>query len=321
MRTSVGIAESNARKYLAREPDSLPWQALLYGSLFRLGDLDLDQYINDHDPKRFDQASAEYQESRAIADRVLAAKTATAGLAGASDLDGERFNLAFALNKVGEALQVKDDIDGALKKFNEALDQAVLIETSPRMDCKLQSATTKIKIAGVLMAKTPKDIDNALRNYTEAIEREEAIFANDKISNNGRPNNIVRSNLAAAYEGRAFLYEQNQDFDHAFKGYTDAASMFARLVDEDARDTKWLERLARVQHKFASALERYARSQGKPLDNAIEQYKNEVATREKLVEKEPKDPAWQKYLHESQERLQRVRASAAAPPAKPAAAE
>src|SRR6202007_668203 len=102
------------------------------------------------------------------------------------------------------------------------------IETYQRRDCTLQSATTKIKIAGILMAKTPRDIDNALRNYTEAIEREEAIFANDKISNNGRGNDIERANLAAAYEGRAFLYEQNQDFDHAFKGYADAASMFAR---------------------------------------------------------------------------------------------
>jgi tetratricopeptide (TPR) repeat protein len=314
VRANVGKAENDARKYLDLDPGNRRWQELLYGSLFRSGDLDLEQYINEHNPKLFDQALAEYEEGRLIADKIAATEPKTE-MANVDDTAAQKFDLAFIINKVGEATQVRGDIEGALKRYNEALDLAVLIEGATRMDCKLQSATTRIKIANALLARTPADIDGALRNYSEAIEREEGIFAEDK------SNNIVRSNLAGAYDGRAQAFEKHGQFDLAFKGYADAASMFSRLVDEDVRDTKWLERLARVDRKLGDALESYARSRNEPLDKAIEQYKSEVAVRGRLAERDPSNTAWRNSLRESQERLQRLQASNAVTPGKSSAAE
>ena len=318
MRANLNQAESYARRYLASEPDNRRWQELLYESLYRLGDLDLDRSTAQYDPKR---ASAEYEESQRIADKLLSQDIAQLQVGSkfeAADVDSlakQRFDLAFAINKVGEARQVRGDIEGALAKFREALEPATEVETATRMDCKLQSATTKIKIAKVLMERQPPDIDGALLNYSEAIEREEAIFAKDRF------NHSVRSNLAEAYEGRARTFEQRKDFDLAFKGYDDAADLLGRLVDDDARNSTWLEKLARVQLRFGAAHEAYARSQNLPFDKAIEQYKREVATRGKLVERSPKDPSLQRQLQESQSRLQRVQASSTAAPGKPAVAQ
>jgi tetratricopeptide (TPR) repeat protein len=226
-------------------------------------------------------------------------------LADANLYADQRFDLAFAINKVGEAMQVQRDFDGALKAFADALELAVQIESSPRMEYKLQSATTRKKIAVVLLAKTSSNFDNALRNYSAAIAREESILATD------RTNNIVRSNLADAYEGRAQAFEHHGDFNPAFEDYAHATDMLGRLVAEDARDTAWLERLANVHRKFGSALQRYAQDRSELLDKAVEQYESEVASREKLAEKAPSNTTWQKNLAESNARLQQAKASAA----------
>jgi tetratricopeptide (TPR) repeat protein len=307
MRASAKEVESYARRYLASEPDNRRWQELLYEGLYRLGDLDLDPSTPQYDSKR---ALAEYDESRRIADKLLSRDVAQLQtgskfeVASIDFLAKQRFDLAFAIDKVGEAMQVRGDFEGSLAQFSKALELATMIESATRMDYKLQSATTRIKIANLLLAKRPPDLDGALRSFSEAIQREEAIFATD------RTNNILRSNLAAAYEGRAQTYQQSKDFDLAFKGYIDAADLLSRLVDDDPRDSRWLEKLARVRLKFGAALEAYARSQNLPLDKAVEQYKREVATREKLVEKDPADPALQRHLQESRNRLQRVLAAA-----------
>ena len=318
MRANLNEAESYARRYLASEPDNRRWQELLYESLYRLGDLDLDRSTAQYDPKR---ANAEYEESQRIADRLLSQDVAQLQVgskfetASSDFLTKQRFDLSFAINKVGEARQVLGDIEGALAKFREALELATMIESATRMDCKLLSATTTIKIANALTEMQPPDIDGALLNYSEAIQREEAIFATDQT------NNIVRANLAAAYEGRARMFEQRKDFDLAFRGYADAAELFSRLADDDTRNSKWLERLARVQLRLGAALEADARSQNLPFDKAIEQYKREVVTRGKLAERDPKDPALQRQLQESQSRLQRVQVSSTAAPGKPAVAQ
>jgi tetratricopeptide (TPR) repeat protein len=302
LRARIKQAEDNARKYLARQPDDRGWQGLLHGSLFRLGDIDLDQYIHSREPRLLDQASAEYLESEAIAGKLLASDTALPKYETADPdaFASQRFYLAFSINKVGELMQVQGNLKGALGKYQEALEQALLIERASRMEWKLQSATTRIKIASALIAQTPKDFDGALRNYSDAIEREEALYADNK------SNNIVRSNLAAAYEGRGQVFEQSTKFDKAFENYAEAVKLFSRLVDDDARDSKWLDRLARVHRRFGLALEAYARSRNEPLDKAAEQYKGEVAAREKLAEKDPTDPASQTFLHDSRARLRRA---------------
>jgi hypothetical protein len=317
MRANLNEAERYARRHLASEPDNRRWQELLYESLYRLGDLDLDRSTAQYDPKR---ANAEYEESRRIADKLLSQDVAqlqvgsTFESASNDFLAKQRFDLAFAINKVGEARQVIGDIEGALAKFRNALEPATEVETATRMDCKLQSATTKIKIAKALMEMRPPDIDGAFLNYSEAIQREEELFAKYPVDHS------VRANLADAYEGRARMFEQRKEFDPAFKGYADAADLFGWLVDDDPRNSKWLEGLARVQFRFGAALEADARSQNLPFDKAVEQYKREVATREKLAGRDPKDPALQRQLQESQGRLQRVQASSTAP-GKPAVAQ
>jgi hypothetical protein len=307
-RAKIQQAHDNARKYLAEQPDNSRWRELLFGSLFRLGDIDLDRYIRHREPGIFEQAAAEYEECRSIAATLLLNDLAQPN-SQTADPDAfalRRFNLAFATNKVGEAMQVRGDINGAIAKYREALELATLIEGATKTEWKLQSATTRIKISGALMSQTPKDLDKALSYYSEAIQKEEAVFANDNT------NNIVRSNLAAAYEGRAYAYEQREMYLEAFKGYADSVKMFSRLVDDDARDAKWLDRLARVHRRFGQALERYARAQNEPLDRAADQYRHEIVVRDKLLEKDPKDADAQKHLRESQARLDRLLVAAPA---------
>jgi tetratricopeptide (TPR) repeat protein len=317
-RTSAQNAMSNARKYQKEEPTNRGWQVLLFGSLFRLGDLDLDESIVQHDRKASEQATLEYQESQRIADQLLSYDVAhpqEANIAGLDYLAKQRFDLAFAINKIGEAMEVQGNLQGAVAKYHEALELAKLIESATRMEWKLQSATTRIRIAHAFMEQASKNLEGAIQSYSEAITREEAVFAENSTDN------IVRANLAAAYEGRAQVFLQAKKFEAAFQDYEDAAKFLTRLTEEDSRNTEWLERLARTRSKFGAALEDYARSQSQPLDRAIEQYKSEVLVREKLVQRAPANVGWQKKLRESRDNLQRVTASAAATLGKPAAAE
>jgi predicted GNAT family acetyltransferase len=113
----------------------------------------------------------------------------------------------------------------------------------------------------------------------------------------------------------------SSNYDLAFKDYADAAAMCGRLVNEDARDTKWLERLARIYRRFESVLERAARERSEPLDKAVEQYRNEVMARERLVERDKASAPWKQQLQESKERLQNAMASVAPASNKPIPAD
>jgi tetratricopeptide (TPR) repeat protein len=310
-RASAMDAMSNARKYQSEEPANRGWQELLFESLFRLGDLDLVESIAMHDQKGFDKASLEYQESQRIADQLLSYETAhpqEPNVTGPDYLAKQRFDLAFAINKNGEAMEVKGDMQAAIAKYSEALELAKMIEGATRMDWKLQSATTRIKIAHVFLNQVPRNLEGAIQSYSEAIARDETVLAENQTDN------IVRSNLAAAYQGRANVLLQVKKFDAAFQDYEGAAKLFTRLVEEDSRNTDWLERLARARSRYGAALENYERAQGLPLDKAIEQYKMEILAREKLVQRAPSNDGWQKNLRDSQNNLQRVTASASATP-------
>jgi tetratricopeptide (TPR) repeat protein len=314
-RKKVEEAESIARKYLAQDPGNHRWNELLYGSLFRLGDLDLDEAIDradtsgKADPVLAAKALAAYQESQRIAETLLTfdVRHPSSGTFEAADINylaGRRFYLAFSINKVGEAMQVQENLSGALENFSHALEVARTIENAKNVDAQLQSATTKTKIASIFMQRKPPDLDGALRNYSEAIAREELVLGNDPA------NNIVRSNLAAAYEGRAAAFRRSQQFEAAFGSYAQAIRMVALLVDNDARDTKWLERMARAHHRFGTALEDYALSQNQSLDKAKAQFEAEVATRAKLLEKDPTDAGLQAALRTSQQKLASLTAEA-----------
>jgi tetratricopeptide (TPR) repeat protein len=311
-------AMTSARKYKDEEPENRDWLELLYESLFRLGDIDLDQSVAQHDRKYSEQALLEYQEAEKIADRLLSDETARPRETHLADVDylaKQRFDLAFATNKVGETLLVQGDIKGAIAKYKEALPLARMIERTARMDWKIQSATTKIKIAVALMKQAPADLDGAVQFLSEAIGREEEIFAEN-------PSDfIVRSNLAGAYETRARALLQDKKFDAVFQSYEAAIKLLKQLTEDDARDTKWLDLLARAHSRYGEALEKYAGSHGLPLDRAIEEYKSEVAIRERLVQRAPKNAEWIKNAHERRNNLQRIMASAGSKPEKATSAE
>ena len=219
-------------------------------------------------------------------------------------LANQRFELAFAINKVGEALQVRKDLPGAISKFREALELAGMIENTTRMEWKLQSATTRIKIARAL--KDSGDFDGAIQNYTDAIGREEALFAAYPVDK------ILRSNLASAYENRASLFQERKNYEAVFIGFTSSARLYGQLNEEDPRDITWLENSARVHMKYGAALEEHARSNNQPADKVVEHYGREVAIREKLAQRRPDDTVMQNRLRQSQQRLQSAQSSIAA---------
>lgn len=325
-RRNAADGAENARRYLEREPDNRSWQRLLYGSLFRIGDLDLDESaLRDNNgaivgrrQESLDRALREYQESQDIADRLLAYDVEHPQGPHPADIDylaRQRFELAFAINKTGEALQVRKDLPGAIARFREALEYARMIENASRMEWKLQSAATRIKIARAL--RDSGDFDGAIQTYTEAIGREETLFARQ------RTDKIIRSNLASAYENRASLLQEHKDYDAAFRGYDDSARLYALLSADDPRDTTWLENLARIRLKYGVALEESAGSQRERLDRAAEQFGAEIELRERLVQRRPEDTVLKDRLRQSQERLRRVQPAPADKPApgKPATAQ
>lgn len=322
-RQNAADAEQTARAYLAKQPGDRSWLRLLYGSLFRIGDLDLEESairdgmgaIIGRNEEPIARALGKYGESQRIAEQLLdhdVAHPTDTVMVSEDQLAKQRFELAFAINKMGEALQVKKDYPGAVAKFNEALTYATMIEGATRPEWKLQSATTQIKIGRV--QRDAGDIDAALQSYSGAIAREERLYKIDP------SDKILRSNLASAHEDLATLYKLKNSYDLAAHEYDNAARIFAALSDDDPRDIKMLDNLARVYTKEGTILEEYAASQqqpldrglqAQPLDRAIEQYRNEVATRAKLVQRRPGDPVQQDRLRQSQERLQRVQALAA----------
>jgi tetratricopeptide (TPR) repeat protein len=313
-RSNIMEAMSKARNFRDKNPENRGWQELLYGCLFRIGDLDLDQAYVTQDMKLADVASAEYEEGRDIAEKLLSGDIARPQRTNLADIDflaKQRFDLAFAINKVGEARQVKKDFPGAIEKYREALGYATMIENASKMDWKLQSATTRIKIAGAF--RLARDFGQAIQNYSEAIERETKIFAENPTDK------ILRSNLANAYEGRARLLLETEMPDAAFDGFKDAIRLFNELYEEDPGDTRWLDRLALVRSRFGRALEDNARSRHEPLDKAIEQYKGEVSVRLRLAQRDPKNAMLQKAANDSIARLERV--SGAVLPGSPAARE
>jgi hypothetical protein len=317
-RSDAQNAAETARTYLAANPDDASWQRLLYGSLFRLGDLDLDDsLIRDNsvamiEPKQASLARAisEYQESERIADKLLNFEVShpkEINPAGMDYLANQRFELAFAINKTGEALQVKKDYRGALAKFREALDYAVLIQDASKPQWKLQSAATRTKIGRVL--RDAGDVDGALQSFSEAVERQESLYQNQP------GNKMVRSNLAASYEDRAELYKAKDKTNHdrVLDEYAKATRLYTTLSEEDPRDVGMLEHLAKLYAKSGAEEEQKASDENRPAVQAVNDYTQEVDVRKKLTQRRPGDAILQNHLHDSNAKLARVRETAAAP--------
>jgi tetratricopeptide (TPR) repeat protein len=306
-------AAKNARAYLDKNSDDRGWLRLLYGALFRLGDLDLDESairdgtgaIVGRNQEPITKAFAEYQESQNIAGRVLdydVTHPTEINPVSVDYLALQRFELAFAINKTGEALQVRKDYQGAIAKFTEALEYATMIEGGSKMEWKLQAAATQIKIGRVL--RDAGDIDGALQSYSDAITRQELLFRaypGDK---------ILRANLGSAYEDRATLYRAKNNLDLALGEYAKSLQLFGGISEEDPRDAKMLDNLARIRAKSGALEEAKASLQNQPPDKAVAHYRQEVAIREKLAERRAGDSAAQDRLGESRARLKRVEALA-----------
>jgi tetratricopeptide (TPR) repeat protein len=293
----AALTVAMARTYLAKDPENPRWQRWLYAGLFRLGDVHLDEAIANHDTALLKQALEEYKESRRIGDQLLAQQIANPplNLAGIDHLARERFDLAFAINKVGEALQVQNDIPGALSNYREALELAKTIENASRMEWQLQSATTLVKIATALARS--KDLDGAIDNYSAAIEREERLYAKNS------SNKIVRSNLASAYEQRSLLYKAQRNFDRSQHDLSLAIDMNRRLSDQDPRDVSALQRVLRVYSRMYVLLDDQPADKDPDFSKRIELLQMDVAAREKLVAERPTDEGYRDSLKRSKDRL------------------
>ncbi|WP_271569973.1 nSTAND1 domain-containing NTPase [Bradyrhizobium sp. CCBAU 11386] len=313
-RRDASKAEETTRPYLEKSPDDKGWLRLRYGALFRLGDLDLeDSVVYDgtgtvvaRNQEPIAAALANYQESERIAAKLLEFDVTNPTSINPESIDHlaqQRFELAFALNKTGEALQVKRDFAGATSKFKRALEYATMIQGASRMEWKLQAAATQIKIGRV--QRDFADIDGALQSYSDAIGREELLFlaySHDK---------ILRSNLASSYEDRAALYRTKKSYDLALQEFAKAGQILTALNEEDPRNMRILDGLARIYAKAGAVEQDKAVLQDLPLDMVIVQFRKEVSVREKIAQRRAGDQAFQDRLLQSQDKLKRVELAAA----------
>lgn len=310
-RRDAAKAEETTRPYLDKNPDDKGWLRLRYGALFRLGDLDLEDsavydgsgnVVSRNQPP-IAAALANYEESERIAARLLdydVANPTSINEVSVDHLAQQRFELAFALNKTGEALQVKRDFAGATSKFKQALEYATMIQGASRMEWKLQAAATQIKIGRVL--RDSGDVDGALQSYSDAVNRQELLF---RASSDDK---ILRSNLASSYEDRAALYGAKKNPDLALQEFAKAVQILTALNEEDPRNMKILDSLARIYAKAGAIEQDKVALQGLSPDLAIAQYRKEVSVREKLAQRRAGDQAYQDRLLRSQDRLRRVEA-------------
>lgn len=319
VRNYVEQALKNAKRLAALDPNNRDWQELLYESLFRNGDLELTKFLNLGKNESLADRAAEsamdhYLRSHSAAEKIASLDIPPPGHFEVADVmrsEDDTFRLVFSTNKIGEALLAKGDFSGALAKFQEALEKAADLESSAKMDRRLQSAFTRFKIASVLISAQPPNYSAAILRYNEAIGIEErALSAAPK-------NHIVRSNLAAALAARAHASSKMASpgraaVDAAEADFTQAEELRRSLADENPDNPQWLERLAQLRKLYGEHLAQAAHVDGSLVDQAIGQVGREMEVLDRLREIEPAASDWRNNLTSCRKRLNDLQALAAA---------
>jgi tetratricopeptide (TPR) repeat protein len=301
----INAANVLAQQLVAADPNNDAWQALLYGSLFRIGDI----LVAPGAQKDLEQGLATYEKAHDVAQK----------LADKNPDDGTSlYNLAFINNKIGDTYQEMGDDANAIVWFDKALPFATKVAAmqSPAMEWQACLPSTMTKLGSALVES--ERFDEGIGEYDQAIAKQEDLL------NSGTGNNdIVLSNLLTSHRLKADALVQQGGADKtkfplAFDEYEKALKIAKQLVEKDQGNTDWLGALSTVYDHYAKGLAASEDAAG-----AYAQYQNEVGVRQKLVNKDKTNQSWQKDLAATTAKRDAAKAdlgksgSGAANPAKP----
>lgn len=278
-------AAEYAQALVEIDPERKDWQRLVFASAFRIGDAALSLGFT---PQNIELALENYRRGETVVGLLAAAEPERAD---------RHFDLAFMRNKVGEAMQVGQRLEEAIAQFRSALEPAAMaVKLAPDNNgYRAYLAASYVKIAGILRASNPPDLDGALENYETALTTYRALYAKSP------DNDIIRSNLATALRGHAdvlVLRWQAGDFEAAVNEYNVSISLLNELRAEDPTNIIWMTVLAANFAHLAAAYEKR-----EDLPNALANYREELALRQKAVEKDPSNPKWQASLAATQAKV------------------
>jgi tetratricopeptide (TPR) repeat protein len=282
---NVDQALKSARSLVALDPTNSEWQELLYESLFRKGDLLLGKFLDSGTERALlDGALWHYSEGRTVADRMSQPKQGSFELADSTSSEDRAFRVVFTTNKIGEALLLQENYDGALAKFHEALTIAHSLDNSRRMERRLQSALTLHKIASTLTLMKPPAYSEAENLYSEEIPLEERALASDP------GNHIAMANLAAAYGSRAITWLKSSESlqgvdENAIDYFVKSEALLKSLAESDDGNIGYLMRLAQAQMRFGDALKSVATKDSVLADRARVEAKLELETRNRICQR------------------------------------
>jgi tetratricopeptide (TPR) repeat protein len=194
----------------------------------------------------------------------------------ASDWCLKEFNLAHRLNKRLFGLLIEDIPVAELPATLIGTWQLVplvasTIENASRIEWKLETAATRVKIGHALVQSG--DFDGALENYSSAIDRYE-FFLRD----NAR-DKILRKQSADAYGSRASVNVKKKNEEAALSDFSKAERLFLSLSADEPNDPTWLEKLIKLYNSEISILKDVP---GSPDAYRTELINKEAATRQKL---------------------------------------
>lgn len=265
------LADKFADELAALDPTKRAWQVLLFGSAFRLGDAEAQQ-------GELSGASREYRRAQAIAQRLVAEDPTTTEW---------RYDLSFVDGKIGDIYQSQGDFSNAIAMFETAFSISENFAAAHPADIGLrrQVATMLTKIGNALAKKPQPDLDGALQRFDTAIEILTDLAAQHP------DDDVVASNLAHAYNGKAKLLSARGNYEAAISEYRADIAIQERLVDKDPGNVFRLGVLAPDYRSFADLL----KSKG-DVEGALELYREELEIRQQLVNKDPSNSSWLKNL-------------------------
>lgn len=242
-------AESSARQLVDKDPDNDDWQYLLYGSFFRIGDMEI--LMEEADAQK---ALAKYESALAIA-QALAAK---------HPADGARqSDIAFIENKIGDIFLIKKELQKSIEWYQKALaiGDLLLVKDPSNPDRQKTVADAKMRI-GDLYADQPNRSNDALAQYESALQIRKALAERDP------GNDVYQSNLSTAYFHLGELYKKdNNKLAEALTCYQTALGISEPQARNDPSKVDWQVRLARLhaaiaeihvkRHEFDTALQEY----------------------------------------------------------------
>jgi tetratricopeptide (TPR) repeat protein len=257
---------------------------LAYSISFRMADALADQ---GNDPQTLERGLQEFVYAEGLA-RKLAQMDPENG--------SYQRNIMFVLQKLGDIRQVQQDSDGAIAKYNEALEVAkqLVARPSPDPTWKRDLANCYSRVGQGFSQK--QDFENALENLNTALDIRTELFQSNK------DDAVAQSNLGRSHVEIGKVYEQQSQLEQALKEYRITEEIRSTLVKKDPANDARLNQLAVVQMYIGGVLKKLGEQRQddndrkRDWDAALAEFNQALNIRQNLAVGDTENQDWQGAL-------------------------